>query len=167
MNKAKKVLGVLIIVIAVVGISYAIYRAVNGTRSGSVQTVAESSDDSLKLLYGDLGTDIQYISDPTLIDYGIKQYPGSQASTDKTLSFSGTVNQSELTVGTFTTQDSVDDVIDYYKTQFGDGAKVTDIESEKYSFNYRCVTSTDVNSPVVIVYKTTSETVIHIARSGV
>lgn len=166
MNRAKKILGILIVVLAIVGIGYAIYLAVNGTRNDSVKTVAEADDEGLKLLYGDLGADIQYIADPTKVDYGINQYPGAAVSSNEKLSFQGKVNQSELTVGTFTTQDTVDEVMQYYKTQFGSTAKTGDIKSSDYSFTYYYVTSEADNASVVIVYRKTTETIIHLVRSG-
>lgn len=166
MERVKKIFGVIIIVLVLVGVGYAIYSAVGGTKRGSVKSVAEVNNEGLKLLYGDLGTDIKYIADPAKVDYGIAQYPGSKASTQKELSFKGTVNKSQLTVGTFTTADSVDKVTAYYKTQFGSTAKTGDINSTKYSFNYRFITSQVNNAPVVIVYKNTEGTIIHLTRPG-
>lgn len=166
MDRLKKIFGVFIIVLVLAAVGYAIYSVVGGTRKGEIKTVAESSNEGLKLMYGDLGTDITYITDPSQIDYGVSQYPGSKASTQKELSFKGTVNQSQLTVGTFTTGDSVDKVTAYYKTQLGQTAKSGDITSSKYSFNYRFITSEVSNSPVIIVYRSATETVLHLTRPG-
>lgn len=166
MNRVKKIFGIVVIVLVLVGAGYAIYSASNGTRRGEVKTTAEANDEGLQLLYGDLGTDIKYTANPAQVDYGIKQYPGSMPSAQKELSFQGTVNKSQLTVGTFTTQDSVDKVTAYYKSQLGQTAKSGDITSNKYSFNYRYITSEVSNSPVVIVYRTTTGTIIHLTRPG-
>lgn len=166
MDRLKKIFGILVIILVVIGVGYAIYSASSGTRKGSVKLVSEVNDEGLKLLYGDLGTDIKYIDNPSQISYGIKRYPGSLPSTQKELSFQGTVNKSQLTVGTFTTGDTVDKVVSFYMSELGQSAKTGDITSNKYSFNYKYITSEVSNSPVIITYRTTNTTIIHLTRPG-
>lgn len=166
MDRLKKVFGVLVIVLVLLGVGYAIYSAVSGTRKGNIKTVAKVDDQGLTVMYGDLGTDIEYIEDPTVVNYGVKQYPGSTPASQKELSFQGKVNSSEMTVGTFVTQDSVDKVVAYYKSQLGETAKDGNIYSQKNNFDYKIVTSDLANSPVVITYRATTGTVIHLTRPG-
>lgn len=166
MNKLKKIFAVIILLVVFGGGSYAIYLAFTGTRQTDIKTVAEVDDKGVRLLYGDLGTDLDYLPDPAIIDYGIDQYPSSVASSQEELSFEGEINGSELTVGTFTTDDPVDSVTKYYIGKFGSNAKNGSIDSKENNFSYKYVTSTVDNAPVVIIYRQDDKTIIHLTKPG-
>lgn len=166
MNSLKKIFAVIILLAVLGGGSYAVYLALNGTRESEIEPVAKVDDEGVELLFGDLGTDLKYLANPAAIDYGIAKYPSAVVSSQKELSFEGKVNGSQLTVGTFTTQDTIDKVVDFYIAKFGKNYKSGSINGQTGSTDYKYVTSQSDDSPVVIIYRSVDRTIIHLAKPG-
>ncbi|OQA52055.1 MAG: hypothetical protein BWY43_00662 [candidate division WS2 bacterium ADurb.Bin280] len=166
MNSVKKVFAIIVLLAFLGGGSYAVYLAINGTRENDIEPVANVSDEGVELLFGDLGTDLKYLTSPSTVDYGVVKYPSAVVSSQKELSFEGEVNGSQLTVGTFTTEDTVDKVMDFYIGKFGKDYKSGSINGQAGSTDYKYVTSEDEDAPVVIIYRSVDRTVIHLAKPG-
>jgi len=154
-----KKLIIVIVVLAVLIGGYLIYHFYWG--SGAKKISTEQSADGFKISSGNQSLEAQYISDPLNYNFGIGVYPSASASSEQKPAIYSEDSQ-KLTVGTFKTADSIDQVVDYYKEQFGSGAI-----AGKYIYQgvtYNVVKSSNNEGPIVNIFSEDNQTTLMIVK---
>jgi hypothetical protein len=156
----KKIIAIIIIVaIAAVG-GYFVWKSLSKPKA--TQVMQEFSDTGFKVAEGNYSLSAQYIGDPLKADYGIAVYPSAKPITDKQAAGNVDINGKKLLVATFTSPDSVSQVVTFYQKQMGSQAVTGDVDSG--TITYKVIKNKNDTGPVVSVYTKDNTTYFTIVK---
>ena len=162
MDTKGKLLLAVFVLIFVGGAGFFAYKLVNGKKKTN-QVVAQVNDQGFLFSYGDKVENIKYIEDPLSQSYGtLAAYPNATALKGKGNSLQGVINGAQVKVGGFTTADSLEKVVAYYKKQLGANVKIKEISIGGKP--HKMITTKDPQSPVVIAFSQGASTTIYLTE---
>jgi len=148
------------VIIAIV-VAIALYfgaRAIitkNSSSSGTAQT------DYIDL--GDKDTELTYKPvDATKMDLGLKAYPGATVQSGDNFTGEVNFNGDKVSVITYSSQDSLDKIVAFYKTEFGSSAQVKKIQYD--NSDIYVIKGSDENAAIAEIYKEDSLIYIKIIK---
>ena len=151
----------ILVAIIILGVGgYFLYSYIRSSKN--VQNTGEITEQGFSAQIEDKELSVQYIADPQDKGYGVPIYPNAQASKSKDSSAQVNINETDFTMATFLTSDSVSRVVEYYKKQFGGSAVSNQYTDEDITYNI--VTLGDAQSPVVSVFQKDGKTNILIVK---
>lgn len=156
----KKIIIIVVIVVAAAVGGYLIWRSVSQPKAPKV--TQEFSDTGFKIAEGNYSLSAQYVGDPLKADYGIAVYPSAKPIADKQAAGNIDLNGKKLLVASFTSSDSVSQVITFYQKQMGSQAITGDIDTG--TVTYKVIKNKNNTGPIVSVYTKDNKTYFTIVK---
>jgi len=118
------------VIIAIAGAgAYLVYQSFSGSKKPP--GTEEVSDDAIKVSKDGENFSLEEIKNPASVDYGVRIYPGAKPDSNEKLSSNVQVNNQSFIVGSFTTSDSLNKVVSFYKKQLGSEAVVSEFKDRE------------------------------------